>query len=114
MIDSAQDVNGAPKPTFTRQIEIRLAQPAPRVRYEKGKAVKEPTPDMDRVIRAIEDDVTAAVQAVYGTQTEVTLTAARAADIRLTGTFQEKAGVIRERVGEILASTFDNLDLGGE
>ncbi|WP_022803142.1 hypothetical protein [Deinococcus ficus] len=114
MDQSAQDVNDTSIPAFTRQIEIRLAQPAPRVRYEKGKAIKEPVPDMDRVIRAIEDDITAAVQAVYGPQTEVTLTAAKAADIRLTGTFQEKAGVIRERVGEILASAFDNLDLGGE
>ena len=114
MFESAQDVNGAASPAFTRQIEIRLAQPAPRVRYEKGKPVKEPTPDMDRIIRAIEDDITAAVQAVYGAETEVMLTAAKAADIRLTGTFQEKPGVIRERVGEILAGAFDNLDLGGE
>ena len=84
------------------------------MRYEKGKAVKEPAPDMDCVIRAILDAVTGAVQDAYGVQTGVTITAARAADIRLSGTFTEKPGVIRERVGGVLAEAFDGLDLGGE
>ncbi|WP_221091177.1 hypothetical protein [Deinococcus aquaedulcis] len=100
--------------TQVRAIEIRLAQPAPRVRYEKGKPVKEPAPDMTRVVRALEGEVTAALQDLYGTQTGVVLTVAKANDIRLSGTFAEKAGVVRERVGEVLSLAFEGLELGGE
>ncbi|MFC4427252.1 hypothetical protein [Deinococcus navajonensis] len=112
MIDSAQDVNELP--SFLRQIEIRLGQPAPRVRYEKGRPIREPSADMDRVLQAIEHEVTAALQAIYGTQTAVRLTVARTQDIRLSGTFSEKAGVVRERVGDILGQALENLDLGAE
>ncbi|MBZ9752170.1 hypothetical protein GO986_11935 [Deinococcus sp. HMF7620] len=114
MMESAQDVTEAPSSPFVRQIEIRLAQPTPRVRYEKGKPIKEPAPDMNRVIRALEDEVTAAVQQLYGPQTEVTFAAAKAGDIRFAGAFTEKPGVMRERVSEILGIAFDNLDLSGE
>ena len=91
---------------------MRLAEPAPRVRYEKGKAIKEPTPDMNRVIAAIEDEVTEKIQAVYGEETEVRLSVAKAADIRLNGTFGEKAPETRKVVGEILANIMEHLELG--
>ncbi|MVN89165.1 hypothetical protein GO986_20730 [Deinococcus sp. HMF7620] len=113
MTQSAQDVT-PDAPAFVRQIEIRLAQPAPRVRYEKGKPVKEPTPDMTRVIRALEDEVTAALQGLYGLDTKVIFTVAKAGDIRLAGPFSDKAPAIRAQVGEVLAQAFDNLDLSGE
>ena len=111
MMESAVDITGDEVTVYQRQIEVRLARPAPRVRYEKGKAVKEPTPDMSRVIAAVEDDLTAAIQGVYGEQTEVRLKLAQAPDIRLTGTFQEKPAAIREVVGEMLANTLEGLDL---
>ena len=111
MMESAMDVTGNEVTVYQRQIEVRLARPAPRVRYEKGKAIKEPTPDMSRVIAAVEDDLTAAIQGVYGEQTEVRLTLAQAPDIRLTGSFQEKPAAIREVVGEMLASALEGLDL---
>ena len=111
MMESAVDITGDEVTVYQRQIEVRLARPAPRVRYEKGKAIKEPTPDMNRVIAAIEDDLTAAIQGVYGEQTEVRLKLAQAPDIRLTGTFQEKPAIIREVVGEMLANTLEGLDL---
>lgn len=111
MTDSVQDRESTEDSPFSRQIEIRLAEPAPRYRYEKGKPVKEPTPDMNRVIRAIEDEVTEKVQAVYGEETGVLITVGKAADIRLTGTFQEKATETRKAVGEILAGVFENLEL---
>lgn len=111
MTDSVKDVESPETPAFTRIIEIRIAEPAPRYRYEKGKPVKEPMPDMNRVIRAIEDDITEQVQAVYGEETEVRITVAKVADIRLTGTFPEKATETRKVVGEILGNVMENLEL---
>ena len=113
MIDSAQDVT-VEVSTFTRRIEIRLAEPQPRIRYEKGKPVKEPVPDMQRVIAALEDEVTQNLQLVYGPETEIVIITARAQDVRLTGSFQQKANDIKAKVGEILANAFENLEVPGE
>lgn len=109
MTDSAVDVTA-----FTRQIEIRLAEPQPRIRYEKGKPVREPVPDMQRVIAALEEEVTHHLQIAYGSETEVVITTAKAQDIRLTGAFQQKANNIKKLVGEVLADAFENMEVPSE
>lgn len=114
MTNSAENREESENTAFTRQIEVRLAEPSPRVRYENGQAIKEPTPDMGRVIRAIEEEITELVQAKYGGETEVLLSVGKAADVRLTGAFQEKATVTRKVVGEILAGVFENLEIPEE
>lgn len=109
---SAVDVIPAEATAYTRRIEIRLARPAPQVRYEKGKMVKEPVPDMERVMAKIQPELTVALQSLYGEQTEVLLTLAQAADIRVQGQFKDKAGVIRAVVEDLLSNVFDHLELG--
>ena len=109
---SAVDVTSPETTSYTRQIEIRLAQPTPHVRYEKGKVVKEPVADMARVIEKIQPELTVALQSLYGAQTEVRITLAQAADIRVQGQFKDKAGVIRAVVEDLLSNVFDHLELG--
>ncbi|GAA5502375.1 hypothetical protein Dxin01_02119 [Deinococcus xinjiangensis] len=112
MTISAADVIEAEEPRFTRQIEIRLARPTPHIRYEKGKVVKEPVADMERVIEKIRPELTVALQSLYGGETEVRITLAQAADIRVQGQFKDKAGVIRAVVEDLLSNVFDHLELG--
>ena len=112
MTDSVSGVEE--QSSFTRLIEIRLAEPAPRVRYEKGKVSKEPSMDMTRVIQAIEDQVTETLQAKYGAKTEVRLTVAQPGDVRLTGNFAENPADTKKAVGEVLAEVFDTLELPEE
>lgn len=109
MTDSADNVI-----TYTRRIEIRLAEPQPRVRFEKNKPVRDPVPDMQKVIAALEEEVTHHLQIAYGSETEVVITTAKAQDIRLTGTFQEKVTEIKKLVGEVLGDAFENLEVPGE
>ncbi|GAA5533974.1 hypothetical protein [Deinococcus aluminii] len=115
MTESAENVMDQPEAqNHDRQIEIRLALPAPRVRYEKGKAVKEAGPDMTRVIALIRPQVEGALQRVYGAQTEVRFTVGRASDVRLSGTFPVKVSEVRLRVAEVLEDAFENLEDPGE
>lgn len=110
MTGSAQDVTPGDKATFDRCIEVRLVAPTPRIRYEKGKPVKEEGPDFERVMAAIQPSVEQSLQAIYGPETEVRLVQGKAADVRLSGTFPVKAGEIRARVNEAVAEAFDNLE----
>lgn len=115
MDESAVDVKRSEEtPGYERQIEIRLALPAGRVRYEGGKPVLEAGPDPERVISFIQPGVERALQRVYGAQTEVRLTVGRTLDVRLHGTFQEKAGEVRGRVAGVLEDAFENLEDPGE
>lgn len=107
---SAQDVTQETASTYDRCIEIRLVAPTPRVRYEKGKPVKEEGPDFERVLRAIRPSVEAALQGIYGSETEIRLVEGKSADVRLSGTFSVKAGEVRTRVQEAVADAFDNLE----
>lgn len=110
MTGSAQDVTTRDKPAFDRCIEVRLVAPTPRVRYEKGKPVKEEGPDFTRVMAAIRPSVEHSLQAIYGPETEIRLVQGKAADVRLSGTFPVKAGEVRARVQEAVAEAFDNLE----
>lgn len=110
MMDSAQDVTTEASP-FTRRIEIRLAERQPRVRYEKGKPVKEPVADMQKVIAALKGEVTHNLQLAYGPETEIMITTAKAQDVRLTGAFQQKVHEVKILVGEVLADAFENLEM---
>lgn len=113
MIDSAQDVTEV-APAFSRRIEIRLAEPQPRIRYETNKPVREPVPDMHKVIEALRDEVTQNLQLAYGPETEVVITTARAQDVCLTGAFQQKVNDVKMMVGEVLADAFENLEVPEE
>lgn len=110
MTQSAQDVTLSSAPAFERCIEVRLVSPTPRVRYEKGKPVKEEGPDFGRVMAAIQPSVERSLQAIYGAETEIRLVQGKAADVRLSGTFAVKAGEVRARVQEAVAEAFDNLE----
>lgn len=99
------------EPTFTRRIEVRLALPQPQVRYEGGKPVRDPAPDPDRIIAAIQPDLQRSVQAHYGPETEVVIVPTSAAGIRTTGFFGEKAKETQARVKGRLDLAFENLDL---
>lgn len=109
MTDSAVDVT-----TFTRQIEIRLRQPVPNVKYVKGKPVKEAVPDMEKLADAIREEVTHNLQTAFGPQTEVRISVGKVNDIRLNGTFEGKVEELKTLIGEVVADAFDNVDLSGE
>lgn len=95
--------------TYTRRIEIRLVQTEEK-RYEKGKVIRTPGPDPLRLGELVRADLERAVQEKYGTDTAVSFAVGQAKDIRLHGTFPEKAPVIRQWVQEILAEALENID----
>ena len=104
---SAEDVNTAETPSFTRQIEIRLSRPVPRYRYEKGKAVQEPMPDLDGVLEKVTPELTVALQSLYGPETKVLVNFARSSDIRFQGSFSEKASVMKGIVEDLLSNVLE-------
>ncbi len=87
---------------YTRSIEVRLARPQPRIRYEKGEPVREPMPDQERIIGAIAGDLTRALQTKYGTETEIFITSAHSPSVRLLGQFADKTSVVGAYVQEVL------------
>lgn len=93
---------------YTRQIEIRMVFPE-KIRYEKGKPVKEPGPDPERVIAALRPEVERGVQEKYGEETEVVFRVAQAPSIRVSGQFGEKAAMTGAFVQEVLDGVFENL-----
>lgn len=94
----------------TKRVEIRLPRPATRVRYEKGRAVREAGPDMDRVLAAVRGPITEELQRRFGA-VEVEVVLAQSADIRLTGSFGQKPAEVRAAVGEVLETVFEGLEL---
>lgn len=108
MTHSAEDVDVSETTDYTRQIEVRLTFPE-RVRYEKGRPVKEPGPDPERVIAALRPEVERGIQEKYGEETEVTFRVAQAPSIRVNGSFGEKAGVTSAFVQGILDGAFEHL-----
>lgn len=110
MTSSAADVIESESTAYIRQIELRLSRPTPHARYEKGKLVKEPVPDMERVIAKIQPELTVALQSLYGTQTEVLITLGQAAGIRFQGQFKDKASVMRDVIEDLLSNVFEHLE----
>src|SRR5690349_3632536 len=96
--EDTTETEDTPEPTFTRRIEVRLALPAPQVHYEKGKAVRDPAPDMERIITAIRPFLERQNVAHHGAETELRITASRAPGIRVDGNFGEKASAVQVRV----------------
>ncbi|GHF54307.1 hypothetical protein HNQ07_003586 [Deinococcus metalli] len=106
--------SGALEPTYTRRIEVRLAMPAPQVRYEKGKPVRDPAPDMDRIIAAIRPVLERQIVDHHGSHTELLITASRVPGIRVNGNFGEKASAVQSRVQGWVDQAFEGLsDLDG-
>lgn len=103
-------IQGEDMPQYERQIEIRLALPTGRVRYEKGQAVREAGPDPEWVISFIQPGVERALQRVYGPETEIRFSVGKTMDVRLSGVFPVKAGEIKERVAGVLEEAFENME----
>ncbi|GGL93690.1 hypothetical protein GCM10010840_34570 [Deinococcus aerolatus] len=93
---------------YTRQIEIRMVFPE-KIRYEKGRPVKEPGPDPERVIAALRPEVERGVQGRYGEETEVIFRVAQAPSIRVTGQFGEKVAITAAFAQEVLDGAFEHL-----
>ncbi|CAM3440081.1 hypothetical protein DESA109040_12735 [Deinococcus saxicola] len=93
---------------YTRQIEIRMVFPE-KIRYEKGRPVKEPGPDPERVIAALRPEVEQGIQDKYGEETEVIFRVAQAPSIRVTGQFGEKVAVTGAFAQEVLDGAFEHL-----
>ena len=108
MTQPVQDQDSSGSTGYTRQIEIRLTFPE-RVRYEKGRPVKEVGPDPERVIAALRPEVEQGIQEKYGEETEVTFRTAQAPSIRVNGQFGEKAGTISAFVQGVLDGAFEHL-----
>ncbi|MFC4637864.1 hypothetical protein [Deinococcus hohokamensis] len=102
--DVTEEVSG-----FTRRVEIRLVQ-SERKTLEKGKVVKTPGPDPLRIANLVRHDIERVVQGRYGEDTELTFSVAQVQDIRLHGTFPEKAPQVRAVVQGALSEALENLD----
>ncbi|CAM4058210.1 DinI-like family protein [Deinococcus marmoris] len=108
MTEPIEDQQDSEATGYTRQIEIRMVFPE-KIRYEKGKAVKEPGPDPERVIAALRSEVERGVQDRYGEETQVIFRVAQAPSIRVTGQFGEKVAITAAFVQEVLDGAFEHL-----
>ena len=93
---------------YARRIEIRLPQNEQKT-YEKGKVIRTPGPDPLRIGELVRGELEPAIQARYGEDTELTFSAAQVADVRLLGSFPEKAPVVRAWVQGLLGEALENL-----
>ncbi|WP_339098339.1 hypothetical protein WDJ50_18395 (plasmid) [Deinococcus sp. VB142] len=103
--------NTAPNSAYAREIHVTLACPQPQVSVEKGKVIKGPTPDAERILAAVQGPIIEGIQARFGHQTGVSVSMGRRAEVKTVGKFKEKAGEVQEAVSEILEATFSDLDL---
>lgn len=108
MTQPIQEQDDSESTAYTRQIEIRMVFPE-KVRYEKGKPVKEPGPDPERVIAALRPEVERGIQGRYGEETEVIFRVAQAPSIRVNGHFGEKVAVTAAFAQEVLDGAFEHL-----
>lgn len=98
-------------PSYTREIQVTLARPQPQVSIEKGKVIKGPTPDAERILAAVRGPIIQGIQARFGQETGASVSMGRRPEVRTVGKFKEKAGEVQEAVGEILEAAFSDLDL---
>ncbi|GAQ23563.1 hypothetical protein DEIGR_310082 [Deinococcus grandis] len=91
-----------------RRIEIRLTQTEQKS-YEKGKVIRTPGADPVRIGELVRPELEAAIHEKYGDDTELTFSVAQVTDVRLLGTFPEKAPLVRAWVAGLLAETLENL-----
>ena len=108
MAQDNQDASNTETALYTRRIEIRLTFPE-KVRYDKGRPIKEAGPAPERVIEALRPEVERGIQDRYGEETEVVFRVAQAPSIRVTGQFGEKAAVTGAYVQEVLDGAFEHL-----
>ena len=93
---------------YARRIEIRLTQTEQKS-YEKGKVVRTPGPDPLRMGELVRPDLESAIHHKYGEDTELTFSVAQVTDVRLLGTFPDKAPVVRAWVQGLLSEALENL-----
>lgn len=77
-----------------RRIEIRLTQTEQKS-YEKGKVIRMPGPDPLRIGELVRPELETAIHGKYGEDTELTFSVAQVTDVRLLGSFPEKAPAVR-------------------
>ena len=90
---------------MSRTILIRFKLEQPRSDGKKPA----PRLDADRMLADVERQLTDAVQGRYG-DVQVSVTAAVTNEIRVGGSWHEKAPVVREAVGELLGEVMEHLD----
>ncbi len=93
---------------YARRIEIRLTQTEQKT-YEKGKVVRTPGPDPLRIGELVRPELETAIHEKYGEDTELIFSVAQVTDVRLLGTFPEKAPAVRTWVAGLLADALENL-----
>ena len=93
---------------YARRIEIRLTQSEQKT-YEKGKVIRTPGPDPLRIGELVRSDLEPAIHSKYGEDTELTFSVAQVTDVRLLGSFPEKAPMVRAWVAGLLAEALENL-----
>ena len=93
---------------YARRIEIRLTQTEQKT-YAQGKVIRTPGPDPLRIGALVRPELEAAIQARYGDDTELTFSVAQVADVRLLGTFPDKAPVVRAWVQGVLSEALEHL-----
>ncbi|MDR6220860.1 hypothetical protein [Deinococcus soli (ex Cha et al. 2016)] len=91
-----------------RRIEIRLTQTEQKS-YEKGKVIRMPGPDPLRIGELVRPELETAIHEKYGEDTELTFSVAQVTDVRLLGSFPEKAPAVRAWVEGLLADALENL-----
>lgn len=91
-----------------RRIEIRLTQTEQKS-YEKGKVIRMPGPDPLHIGELVRPELEAASHEKYGEDTELTFSVAQVTDVRLLGSFPEKAPAVRAWVQGLLADALENL-----
>ncbi|GGS03952.1 hypothetical protein [Deinococcus sedimenti] len=91
-----------------RRIEIRLTRTEQKT-YAGGTVIRTPGPDPLRLGELVRRDLEAAIHEQYGEDTELTFSVAQVADVRLLGSFPEKAPVVRAWVQGLLAQALENL-----
>lgn len=94
--------------TYARRIEIRLTQTEQKT-YAQGKVIRTPGPDPLRIGELVRSDLEDAIHGKYGEDTELTFSVAQVTDVRLLGTFPEKAPTVRAWVAGLLADALENL-----
>lgn len=93
---------------YARRIEIRLTQ-TDQKSYEKGRVIRTPGPDPLRMGELVRPELEAAIHEKYGEDTELTVSVAQVTDVRLLGSFPEKAPTVRAWVAGLLAEALENL-----
>ena len=96
---------------MSRKLLVRFVVSQPRVERDvKGNPKPTARIDEDRFLSAIQSSLTHAIDQKYG-PVDLQVIASRASEIRIDGSWTDKASNVRETVGEMLGEVMDNIDI---